>query len=349
MNNNAVQLNAEYSTAITGKGLWPNMKVLADGLLGVFIYNQPSHGYGCGDVEMHVSDDSGKSWQLRSRVSDHSDEPLKTRMNHAVGINTDGDIVVIVSGWSEGRNAPVLNWQVCISKDNGISWARTIFDFGDERKFIPFGDMTTDKDGNLIVALYARLSHEETPDFYLSRSSDGGCNWQVPEYVASAHGEVTLLRTKNDRWFAAGRDVSRKVKYCNQRAAADPLVLFTSPDGYKWTRPQVLTLPGQIPGHLLELSDGRLLVTYGSRIIGLCGVQAVISDDGGETWSVPAILINYKGPSDCGYPSTVELENGQLLTAFYAGKDPDPEMAGLPLHPEYHMGTLLWSPDIFAK
>ena len=347
---NPVQLNAEYSTAITDKGLWPNLKILPDGNIGAFIYNRPSHGFDCGDVELYVSKDAGKSWQFRSQVSDHSDNPSQIRMNHAVGINSAGHIVAIVSGWSEGRQAPILKPQICISKDNGLSWERNIWFPSDEDcDFIPYGDIVLDDEGNLTVGLNTTRHTSGESNFYISRSLDNGNNWENPEYVHPNHGEVTLLKTRSNKWFAVGRDVSRLNSYCNQIAAPDPLSLFTSSDGREWEKKKrSLTLPGQIPGHLLELSDGRLLVTYGCRIIGLCGVQVITSDDDGETWSFPTILISYKGPSDCGYPSTVELENGTLLTAFYAGDYPDSPLGGLPTYPDYHMGTLHWSTDILT-
>ena len=112
---------AEYYVAVTEKGLWPNLKLLPDNSIGAFIYNHPLHGFGCGDIELYVSTDGGKTWSFRSKVSDHSDEPEKVRMDLAVGSNSEGGLVVLVSGWSENRQAPILDPQICISGDNGIS------------------------------------------------------------------------------------------------------------------------------------------------------------------------------------------------------------------------------------
>jgi hypothetical protein len=348
--NNPVQLNAEYSTAIVGKGLWPVLKKLPDGSLGVFIYNKPSHGFGCGNIELYISEDSGKSWSFRSQVSEHQSEPEHVRMNHAVGINSDGQIVAIISGWSEGREAPILKPQICISSDNGISWERTILNFDSDFDFVPYGDIVLDDQKHLTAAFYSRNSSSEAPNFYISRSLDGGNKWEPPEYAMKASGEVTVLKTKDNKWFAVGRDVSRLTTYCNQKCAADPLLLFASEDGQNWQQKSVLTLPGQIPGHILELRDGRLLVTYGCRIIGLCGVQAIISSDSRESWSTPAVLLGYNGSLDCGYPSTIELEDGTLLTAFYAESIPEGSgVTDLPSHSKYLMGTLRWTTDVFEK
>jgi hypothetical protein len=71
-----------------------------------------------------------------------------------------------------------------------------------------------------------------------------------------------------------------------------------------------------LPSHLLRLRDGRLLMTYGHRRVPF-GNQARVSADGGRTWS-GALLISADGAGgDLGYPSTVELGDGSLLTIWY--------------------------------
>ena len=44
---------------------------------------------------------------------------------------------------------------------------------------------------------------------------------------------------------------------------------------------------------------------------------AMISWDGGESWS-EEIVISPESPDwDCGYPSSVELSDGSILTVYY--------------------------------
>ncbi len=91
---------------------------------------------------------------------------------------------------------------------------------------------------------------------------------------------------------------------------------FTSDDGgYHWTEPRELPIWGK-PPHLLRLRDGRLLVTYGHRPY---GQRACISTDGGESWDYDheIILRNDAPTGDLGYPSSVELDDGSILTAYY--------------------------------
>ena len=93
-----------------------------------------------------------------------------------------------------------------------------------------------------------------------------------------------------------------------------------STDGGKtWSVPRALGVWG-LPSHLLKLRDGRLVMSYGYRRPPY-GNQARVSEDHGRTWS-GAITISGDGiSSDLGYPSTVELNDGSLLTAWYEVMD----------------------------
>lgn len=72
------------------------------------------------------------------------------------------------------------------------------------------------------------------------------------------------------------------------------------------------------PTHLMKLQDGRLLATFACRIPGRMGEWAVVSSDNGKTWNTgQEIRLSAAPSSDCGYPSTVQLADGSLLTVYY--------------------------------
>ncbi len=89
--------------------------------------------------------------------------------------------------------------------------------------------------------------------------------------------------------------------------------------GRSWSEPrQLLGRVGGAPAHLLHHSSGTLISVYGCRD-NPYGVGAMFSTDNGETWDIGHSI--YTSPSndgDLGYPCTVELEDGSLLTVFYA-------------------------------
>ena len=57
-------------------------------------------------------------------------------------------------------------------------------------------------------------------------------------------------------------------------------------------------------------------MSYGHRRAPL-GNQARVSEDEGLTWSSPYLLSDDGTSGDLGYPSTVELADGSLLSVWY--------------------------------
>ena len=93
--------------------------------------------------------------------------------------------------------------------------------------------------------------------------------------------------------------------------------------GRSWTCPhQILSDKGGAPAHLMLHSSGMLISTYGYREAPY-GVRAMFSEDEGKTWDTGNDIYINNVSWDLGYPSTVELNDGSLLTLFYAHKDAD--------------------------
>ena len=156
-------------------------------------------------------------------------------------------------------------------------------------------------------------------------SKDDGITWGDAVVIgAHDYNETAVLRLASDRWLAAARTFGDA-----------HLDLFVSRDeGHTWTKSGPLTLPSQHPAHLMKLSDGRVLLTYGIRGKNHQGVGVRISADQGQTWKAPTRLTNLEGTTDGGYPATVQLNDGSLVTAYYSN--------GIPQHRRYHMGVVRW-------
>jgi hypothetical protein len=349
--------DAEYFVAIDNVCAWPNLKRLPGGELAVAIYNKPEHGMLCGDIELWVSSDDGRSWVRRSTISDHSEDPELVRMNHTMGVTRDVSLVALVSGWSKGRKLPLLPVQICISEDQGRTWQRSICPDPAIAKLVPHGDIVAGPDGTLTASLYGSQPDPTAPrgaraHSMTVRSRDHGRTWTDLRPLTADGGETSLLRLRSGKWLAAVRREGQMELALALTMAS--VSLFTSNDeGNTWQASDLpLSLPGQHPGHLLELKDGRLLVSYGSRITGMYGVCARVSDDQGKTWSRPKVLISAPGPMDSGYPSTVEMDDGTLVTAYYAGPRSVASARkyspyAMPWHQRYHMGICRWKPVDF--
>lgn len=91
---------------------------------------------------------------------------------------------------------------------------------------------------------------------------------------------------------------------------------YSDDGGRTWVAPFPTPLWG-FPPHLLLLSDGRVLCSYGYRRPPF-GQRACISADG-ISWDVSReIILRDDAPNgDLGYPASVELEPGKILTIYY--------------------------------
>ena len=89
-------------------------------------------------------------------------------------------------------------------------------------------------------------------------------------------------------------------------------------NGRSWTTPHpLLPLNGGSPPHIMKHSSGMLICTYGYREKPY-GIKAMFSNDNGESWDYGYDIYVNDFSSDLGYPSSVELEDGSILTVFYA-------------------------------
>ncbi len=313
---------------------WPNLTVMADGTIMAAIHNQPSHLKTPADIECWALTSTASAWEKRGMAAPR-DTPSVARGNVAAGMAGNGDLVVISSGWSDPAAADnrgqVLPPLVSRSSDGGRTWAMDMQGFpadwphagrrpaSPEGHLVPFGDILGGEDGHLRVGLYGG----ERGASCVYRSTDDGRTWREPvtfDPEAIIH-EPALIHLGHGRWLAATRH--------------DGLNLYVSDDDARsWVlRLEGLTGPAQHPGHLVQLRDGRVLLTFGNRQDPR-GVDVRHSEDGGDTWSTPVRVADFTG--DGGYPSSVPLPDGQIMTAYYARS-----IAG---HDRYHMGTVVWDP-----
>ena len=86
------------------------------------------------------------------------------------------------------------------------------------------------------------------------------------------------------------------------------------------------------PPHLTVLDNGWLLAVYGVRRE-IYSERACISRDGGKTWDVEHEIILSRAPdSDLGYPASVQLDDGSILTIFYQVDKPGEKTSLMSTH-----------------
>jgi len=78
------------------------------------------------------------------------------------------------------------------------------------------------------------------------------------------------------------------------------------------------------PPSLIQLKDGRLVITYGHRYKPY-GIRARFSGDEGKTWSKEIVLRRDGGCWDLGYPRTLQRADGKLVTIYYYNENENRE------------------------
>ena len=151
-----------------------------------------------------------------------------------------------------------------------------------------------------------------------AESRDQGRSWQVigeiphPALINILHDchEPHAVETTDGRIVAQIRCENRKDGFYGS-------IQSESSDGGKtWTEAKPVGLDG-FPPHLIRLADGKLLSVYGRRW-GHFGEFACLSDDQGRTWDVQnEIKLAGHWNGDLGYPASVQLPDGTILTVYY--------------------------------
>ncbi|HOG28760.1 MAG TPA: sialidase family protein [Vicinamibacterales bacterium] len=208
---------------------------------------------------------------------------------------------------SELRHAELGQWMIR-STDGGRTWSPRYSSIVNS----PHGPIQL-RDGRLLYA--GKELWTGARRVGVCESLDDGLTWRWLAGIPTRPGDdAANYHELHAAECASGRLV---VHLRNQNSANDRETLQSeSGDGGRtWSVPRPIGVWG-LPSHLLRLRDGRLLMTYGYRRPPF-GNQARISADDGRTWSAPMTISGDGASGDLGYPSTVELADGSLLTVWY--------------------------------
>ncbi len=205
------------------------------------------------------------------------------------------------------------------SRDDGRTWTPR------ERcplpAFSPHGPIVL-RDGSLLQmgrTHYREKSKKGLTRVNCSRSTDGGRTWEelcpaLPDQngenaVKGMFHEPHAIELKDGRLMALVR--YHGSDNCMRQS-------FSSDGGRTWT-PMAKTPMLGLPPHLLRLRDGRILCSFGRRFPQPTGYgeYACISADEGASWDAREIFLSAHLDGDLGYPSTVQLANGDLVTVYY--------------------------------
>lgn len=198
---------------------------------------------------------------------------------------------------------------------------------GSGLKPYPFGSIVHGADGSLRTVVYSvDEKHANAEAAWLMASRDEGRSWQTSGKIADGINETVLRPLAGRGWLCVARISNRPAPEHGQELRQ----FRSSDDGKTWTDEGLLTGFHKHPPNLIRLKDNRLVLTYGNRQNG--NIEARLSNDDGKSWGAPLRLFQASG--DMGYPSTVQLSDGRLVTVFYAHRSV--------MHDGYHMGAVGW-------
>lgn len=324
---------------VSSQGYFPVALRLQDGQIAAVLRGGAGHLGIAGRLDIVFSADEGRTWTKPTVVVD---SPADDR-NPALGQARDGALVV--GFWrtatydEQGRYKPDLerprNTWVTRSTDGGKSWTEPApIDVAEFGWGSPYGKIVTLPDGAMLMAIYGaqRRGPGERPKdrqySYLFRSSDNGQTWKYYSQIGDGKlqlNETALLRMASGKMIAAIRSRAGDVWVCQSTDA-----------GRTWTAPERLTPAEVHPADLVELDAGRVLLVVGNRA-GPMGVLGMVSDGQQRfDWSRRFTLVDDASGRDCGYPSSVRLSDGRILTLYYATR-----VTG---HPEWrvHCGAVTY-------
>jgi hypothetical protein len=300
---------AERVVAARGEGYFPVLVKLRDGSLGAVIRGGAPHIGRSGRLDFIRSDDGGRSW-TRPVVAAQSEWDNR---NPALGQMPDGTLLLAYGearsyrpdGSFDLRAGPYVLFQVT-SADGGRTWSSRRAVEAPFPNPSPFGKIAVSPEGTALLSIYQMPSNRVG----ILRSTDSGQTWGDFSPLPG-HDETQLLALAGRRLLAFTR--------IEEPGPFGLLQSESSDGGRTWDRGRKLLRPQQWPYDATRLASGRLLLSYGSRVERF-GAGVVTSSDGGKTWDAARrVFVGWDSlNTDTGYPSTVQLDDGTIVTMYYA-------------------------------
>ncbi len=208
---------------------------------------------------------------------------------------------------AEQRQAELGQWMIR-STDGGITWSSRYPSIVNS----PHGPVQL-SDGRLLYAGKELWTSEKRVG--VCQSVDDGQTWRWLAEIPTRPGDDASEYHELHAVEADGGRLIVQIRNENKTNENETLQCESDDGGATWTTPHTIGVWG-LPSYLTKLNDGRLLMTYGYRRQPY-GNQARVSRDGGMSWSEPVTISGDGAGGDLGYPSTVQLVDGSLLTVWY--------------------------------
>ena len=152
---------------------------------------------------------------------------------------------------------------------------------------------------------------------YVTFSKDG-YNWSEPKRLPNIPEDDIKLECEPDVIQLKNGELLVQIRVHKTSSGWGGMYLYqtvSSENMTKWSDPVYLGVPAS-PPHLMRHSSGKLICAVAQREAPIAE-QILVSDDEGKTWDGPYNIDEDAPDGDMGYPSTVELKDGRLMTVYY--------------------------------
>lgn len=343
---------ASYPHDFFGYFGWPTVARLADGTLFVAASGMRNdHVCPFGRTVICTSTDAGETWTAPAVVNDF---PVDDR--DAGIISPAGDTLLVswfsadtrissamndIDSWDDERKRALYRdglrritdataqlragFWVRTSHDRGQTWAPPVR----VSLTAPHGPITL-SDGRLLFFGKGALgeladTQQRNLDIGAMESRDLGDSWRPLGTVPLAPGtdqnnyhEPHVVEVGPDHLVGLIRVQNWDDPEQLERIGEIPFSMaqtVSTDGGTTWTQAELLGFHGS-PPHLIRHSSGVLVGTYGYRKEPY-GQRIMLSYDEGDTWEHDVVLRDDGPDTDLGYPSSVELADGSILSVYY--------------------------------
>ena len=292
--------------------------------------------------EVRWSSDGGVTWS----------EPVVPFPVETIGGNYEGRLMVLPDGrlmmstialHGTDRPGPYLS----VSEDQGRSWSASwkldLSAAWDDGHGWPNRQNVANPDGTVVLLCnnfhrdpnWRCVAFKLDPD--LTTITD---QWDIVDHCA----DQSFIRLASGKWLGVWRVFGLRLpreelpygyvpQWDDGNEGHDFLAVTESTDaGRTWSTPRPVTGYMEVPSHVMELHDGRVLLTHGVRHYPM-GAQAVLSNDQGLTWDWDnRFMLAWQGalcydapslhPYPNGHPCSTQRLDGKIVTSYYRTADP---------------------------
>ena len=201
-----------------------------------------------------------------------------------------------------------------VSDDYGVTWSENIL----VPMTAPHGPNVSTDGCPIYLGRIGSDDAENADRIGFYHSADGGYTWTLRGIVPIPDDANTDMMHEPHVVELPGGRLLGAIRVHNRPVYPEFTVYTTFSDdgGYTWSMPQCTGFDGS-PPHLMVHSSGAVILSYSCRNGDKRSERAAVSYDGGETWTEDYELNADIPYSDLGYPATVELSDGSLLTVYY--------------------------------